>query len=84
MQVHRKYAIIARKRDAEAREIFMPTYEYKCSNCNHEFEEIQKVDDPTLSSCPECQKTTLERVIAARPIIFKSKGFYKTDYGKRK
>lgn len=37
----------------------MPTYQYLCTICNHEFEEILKIsdmDNPTLNTCPQCNK----------------------------
>jgi putative FmdB family regulatory protein len=32
----------------------MPTYEYKCDACGHQFEELQKMSDPPVKKCPEC------------------------------
>ena len=58
----------------------MPTYDYKCSNCNHTFEYFQPMSSLPLTECPEC-KGTLKRIIGtgAGP-IFKGSGFYQTDY----
>jgi putative FmdB family regulatory protein len=59
----------------------MPTYEYRCSNCGHEFEEIQKITAPPLTKCPSCHKSTLKRMIGGGAgLIFKGEGFYITDY----
>lgn len=62
----------------------MPTYEYECEACGHDFEEFQYMSDKPLRKCPECGKMKLHRLIGAGAgIIFKGSGFYETDY-KRK
>ena len=59
----------------------MPTYEYVCAACEHEFEEFQQMSAKTLRKCPECGKLKLERKIGiGAGIIFKGGGFYETDY----
>ncbi len=62
----------------------MPTYQYECANCGHELEALQSMIDKKLKKCPECGKSTLERLIGSGTgIIFKGSGFYETDYKKR-
>ena len=59
----------------------MPTYEYVCEACNHEFEEFQQMSDPLLRACPKCKKRRLRRKIGAgAALLFKGNGFYQTDY----
>lgn len=59
----------------------MPTYDYRCSACNHEFELFQSMSAKHKRKCPECAKNTLERLIGAgAALIFKGSGFYQTDY----
>ncbi len=59
----------------------MPTYEYRCENCNHEFEQFQSITAKPLRKCPECGKNKLARLIGTGAgIIFKGSGFYETDY----
>lgn len=59
----------------------MPIYEYRCSNCSHEFEESQSIKDSSLIICPECSQEKLNRVIGlGGGMIFKGSGFYQTDY----
>ena len=55
----------------------MPTYEYKCDNCDHSFEEFHSVHD-NVEKCPECGEK-VRRVFHPVGIIFKGSGFYKTD-----
>jgi putative FmdB family regulatory protein len=58
----------------------MPTYDYKCSNCNHTFEYFQPMSAEPLSECPKC-KGKLKRIIGTGSgPIFKGSGFYQTDY----
>lgn len=59
----------------------MPTYDYRCKSCKHEFEHVQSMSSPHLKKCPACKKATLERLIGTgAALIFKGGGFYETDY----
>lgn len=59
----------------------MPTYEYKCDNCNHEFEIMQSIKEDSLTKCPKCGKNKLRKIISGGAgVIFKGTGFYLTDY----
>jgi putative FmdB family regulatory protein len=59
----------------------MPTYEYICGNCKHEFERFQSIKSRPIRKCPECGKLKVQRLIGAGAgIIFKGSGFYQTDY----
>lgn len=62
----------------------MPTYQYECSGCGHNFEILQSMSENRLKTCPECGRRALTRLIGTGSgIIFKGSGFYETDY-KRK
>ncbi|MGE0479247.1 MAG: FmdB family zinc ribbon protein [Phycisphaerae bacterium] len=59
----------------------MPTYEYECDGCGHEFEEFQSITSDALKTCPKCRKNKLRRLIGAGAgLIFRGSGFYLTDY----
>jgi len=59
----------------------MPTYEYVCKNCGHQFEKFQSITANSLRKCPKCSKMKLQRLIGSGAgIIFKGSGFYQTDY----
>ncbi len=59
----------------------MPTYEYRCDNCQHEFDELQSFKDDVLTVCPKCHESTLRRLFGTgAAILFKGSGFYETDY----
>lgn len=59
----------------------MPTYEYVCRKCDHRFERFQSIMAKPIRKCPNCGKTSVQRLIGAGAgIIFKGSGFYQTDY----
>lgn len=57
----------------------MPTYQYRCRECDEEFEVVQSFTDDALTKCPSCKKKALRKVFAAPGIAFKGSGFYKND-----
>lgn len=62
----------------------MPTYQYECEACGHEFEELQSMTAAKLTKCPKCGKNKLSRLIGSGAgMIFKGSGFYETDYKKK-
>jgi len=59
----------------------MPTYDYQCEGCGHEFELFQQMSDSVKRKCPECSKLKLKRLIGTGAgVLFKGGGFYETDY----
>lgn len=58
----------------------MPIYEYKCSNCGHQFEKIQKFSDQPLKKCPDCDKKTLNKLISSPSFRLSGSGWYETDF----
>ncbi len=58
----------------------MPTYEYKCSQCEHTFEELQSINADPLESCPQCGGPVQRLIGGGAGLIFKGSGFYLTDY----
>ena len=59
----------------------MPTYEYVCESCGHEFEEMQSFKADPLKVCPKCKQEALRRLFGTgAAILFKGSGFYETDY----
>jgi putative FmdB family regulatory protein len=59
----------------------MPTYDYVCDACQHEFELFQSITADAEKKCPQCGRPKLRRLIGpGAAIVFKGSGFYKTDY----
>lgn len=59
----------------------MPTYDYECDACGHEFELFQSISEPVKRKCPECKKSKLRRLFGTgAAVVFKGSGFYETDY----
>jgi putative FmdB family regulatory protein len=58
----------------------MPTYEYACDACHHEFEVVQSIKDDPISKCPKCKKPKARRMIAGTGFILKGGGWYSDLY----
>jgi putative FmdB family regulatory protein len=59
----------------------MPTYDYQCDACGHEFEKFQSITARPTRKCPACGKNKARRLIGiGAGVIFKGSGFYQTDY----
>jgi putative FmdB family regulatory protein len=58
----------------------MPTYDYKCNDCNYTFEMFQKMTDEPLDKCPKCSGNLKRLIGTGATPIFKGSGFYQTDY----
>lgn len=59
----------------------MPTYDYQCDGCGHEFELFQSISEPVKRKCPQCGKPKLRRLFGTgAAVVFKGSGFYQTDY----
>ncbi len=56
----------------------MPTYEYRCKDCRHQFDAVQSFTDDALTVCPTCGGA-LKKLFGSVGITFKGSGFYKTD-----
>lgn len=56
----------------------MPTYQYRCLNCNLLFELKQSFNDKPIADCPSCHGIA-RRLFSSVPILFKGPGFYVTD-----
>src|SRR3954454_10027276 len=59
----------------------MPTYDYRCDACDHEFEAFESIKAEPQTVCPACGEPKLRRKIGpGAAILFKGSGFYQTDY----
>jgi putative FmdB family regulatory protein len=58
----------------------VPIYEYRCSSCGFQKEYLQKVSDPLLRVCPECNKETFGKMLTAAGFQLKGGGWYATDF----
>lgn len=53
----------------------MPTYDYSCDNCGHEFERQQRITEKPLKKCPKCGKLKARRMIGGGGFILKGGGW---------
>jgi len=58
----------------------MPTYEYACSACGHEFEREQRITEPPAKKCPGCGKMKARRMVGSGNFILKGGGWYADLY----
>ncbi|MBM3224509.1 MAG: zinc ribbon domain-containing protein [Candidatus Tectomicrobia bacterium] len=59
----------------------MPIYEYRCLDCGHQFELMQKFSDPPAETCTACTGT-VQKLISRSAFHLKGSGWYVTDYGR--
>jgi putative FmdB family regulatory protein len=58
----------------------MPTYEYRCTACGHDFEKFQRMSEEPVAECPQCAGRAERRLSGGAGLLFKGSGFYITDY----
>jgi putative FmdB family regulatory protein len=58
----------------------MPIYEYRCRECGHELEKLQRMSDAPLKVCPQCEEPALRRLVSAAGFRLKGSGWYETDF----
>jgi putative FmdB family regulatory protein len=62
----------------------MPTYEYRCGKCGHEFEREQRITEEPLKRCPSCRAGSVKRLISATSFVLKGGGWYSDLYASPK
>lgn len=58
----------------------MPIYAYKCSQCGHAEDVMQKMSDPVLTQCPQCGAEAFGKQLTAAGFALKGNGYYATDF----
>lgn len=58
----------------------MPTYEYRCRKCEHQFEVFHGILDKSVRRCPSCRGRARRVPAGGVGLIFRGTGFYITDY----
>lgn len=58
----------------------MPTYEYQCEKCGHEFEREQRITEDPIKTCPKCKAQKAKRLISATSFVLKGSGWYSDLY----
>lgn len=57
----------------------MPTYEYVCVKCDHQFEKLQSMRDNPVKRCPRCRGKVRRIISGGAGLVFRGSGFYATD-----
>jgi putative FmdB family regulatory protein len=58
----------------------MPIYAYRCVDCGHAQDVLQKLSDPVLTHCPACGTEGLRKQVTAAGFQLKGSGWYVTDF----
>lgn len=58
----------------------MPIYEYRCEECGHQFDALQKISEDPLTECPACHQPALKKLVSAPNFRLKGGGWYETDF----
>jgi len=58
----------------------MPIYEYRCGECGHQEDHLQKISEKPLSKCPACGKKAYKKMLSAAGFQLKGSGWYATDF----
>ena len=62
----------------------MPTYDYVCKICGHEFEAFHGMNVNPIKECPKCGSEVERKISGGTGLVFKGSGFYITDYKNKK
>ena len=58
----------------------MAIYEFMCSECSHQDDLIRKMDDSSVTICPQCKKNTFAKQLSAPNFQLSGSGWYATDF----
>jgi len=58
----------------------MPIYAYRCADCGHTKDVLQKLSDPALTTCPSCGAASFSKQVTAAGFQLKGSGWYVTDF----
>ena len=60
----------------------MPIYAFRCEQCGHSFDRLQKLSDPDPETCPDCGAAAVKRALTAPAFRLAGGGWYETDFKK--
>jgi putative FmdB family regulatory protein len=58
----------------------MPIYAYRCDDCGHAQDFLQKMSDPLIAACPQCGSKNFAKQLSAPQFQLKGGGWYVTDF----
>ncbi len=60
----------------------MPIYAFRCVDCGHSFDRLQKLSDADPEACPACGAAAVKRQLTAPSFRLSGSGWYETDFKK--
>lgn len=61
----------------------MPVYEYRCEDCDEEFEAFRSISDESSQRCPSCSSETCKKLISLSSFKLNGEGWAKDLYAKK-
>ena len=58
----------------------MPIYAYRCEDCGHAQDFLQRMSDPLIAACPSCDSQNFKKQVTAAGFQLKGGGWYVTDF----
>lgn len=58
----------------------MPIYAYRCAECGHAKDALQRLSDAPLTTCPACGAEAFQKQVTAAGFQLKGSGWYATDF----
>ncbi len=58
----------------------MPIYGYRCGDCGHQQDHLQKISDAPVAACPACASANYSKQLSAAGFQLKGSGWYATDF----
>lgn len=58
----------------------MPIYAYRCADCGHAQDFLQKISDGPIAECPSCGSKNFAKQVTAAGFQLKGGGWYVTDF----
>lgn len=58
----------------------MPIFDFKCSDCGHEFEKLVLRSDSPAPACKSCNADNVVKKVSAPGFRLSGSGWYETDF----
>jgi putative FmdB family regulatory protein len=73
-----KYNLVVSLEKDNYGQALLMTYDFKCSQCLHDFEHEQSITDTSVPKCPSCRAKTTVKQISKTSFVLKGTGWFKS------